>query len=496
LRASERAQLALLCLALLPARLASALVVSQPGYTDAYYYSVVAERLAAGQGLTADFVWNFLEAPGFAELPVASHRFWMPLATVLQAAGIAVLGPLLGAFRAGQAAIILLAALIPAAAYLSARALGASHRAALVAGALAGAGGAFAPSWVSADAFVPAALAGSAVFLTYGRAAAGDVRAALAAGLAVGILFLARAEGALFGLALLALPGPARIVGAGAALAIGLGWEARRASLGFPADLLARSAFLVRYEDFFALRPPTLDAYLAAWPSALASKATALVGNALTFIFAFALLLVPAIARGVRELWRRPDVRAFAVLALVIYLAQSLVWTLHSVRGSYFHSLAAFFPFGVALGVRGSGWLMRRETVRRVVPAATLAAMAVLSAFALGEWDAAFNTPYRARVAQLGQIEGPIVAVDAAAWRWISGDSALVTPADEMAAAFCVMGRYAARTIVLEPSHFSVYEALFRGTAEAPAGVQRIGGGPAVLYVAEGGASESCVRPP
>ena len=69
-------------------RIASAVVVAQPGYTDAYYYSAVASRLAHGDGLTTDFIWNFLEAPNFAPLPVASHRFWVPLATTLQAGGI------------------------------------------------------------------------------------------------------------------------------------------------------------------------------------------------------------------------------------------------------------------------------------------------------------------------------------------------------------------------------------------------------------------------
>src|SRR5712692_4424450 len=74
---------------------------------------------------------------------------------------------------------------------------------ALVAAALAGLGGAFAPGWVSLDAFAPAAVIGTVFFLLYRRAAAGDVRLGAAAGLAAGLLFLARAEGALFGLALL-----------------------------------------------------------------------------------------------------------------------------------------------------------------------------------------------------------------------------------------------------------------------------------------------------
>ena len=96
--------------------LSAAFVVFQPGYTDAYYYADVAKRLAAGQGLTADFIWNFLEAGG--PLPVPSHRFWMPLATVVQALGIKTL-PFLDAFHAAQAAEILIACAIPVVAYLS-----------------------------------------------------------------------------------------------------------------------------------------------------------------------------------------------------------------------------------------------------------------------------------------------------------------------------------------------------------------------------------------
>jgi len=184
-------------------RIASAVVVSQPGYTDAYYYVDVASRLARGLGLTADFGWNPIELG--PAMPYVSHQFWMPMATALQALGIALLGGPLGDFRAAQAAIIVVAALVPPTTYLCARSLGAGDRAALVGAAVVGLGGLFAPAWVSLDGFAPAALLGSLFFLVYARAAAGDVRAGAAAGVLVGLLYLTRAEGALFGVALLAL---------------------------------------------------------------------------------------------------------------------------------------------------------------------------------------------------------------------------------------------------------------------------------------------------
>lgn len=451
-------------------RLGSALVVSQPGYTDAYYYAGVARRLAAGQGLTADFIWNFLEAAPGAALPVASHRFWMPLASVLQAIGIDLL-PFLDQFRAAQAAEILVALLIPIVAYRAARSLGGTEQAALVAAGLAGLGGAFAPGWVSLDAFAPAAVLGTLFFLAYGRAARGDVNAGVVAGLFVGLLFLARAEGALFGLALLALlwsrqTRSAGLAGSAVALAIGLGWLARDLSLGPIPDLFARSALLVRYEDFFAIAPPTMTAFVAALPDVLSAKVGAAGSNAATFLFAFGLLLVPGMVIAVRARRTIPAVRAFAALAAAIYLFQTVVVTLHSTRGSYFHSLAAFVPYGVALGVLGTSELLRTVERRRVAAIAGIAAAAAVSVFALAEWNAAFDPPYRDRSLAARAIPpGRFMAVDAAAWRWISRRPVIVTPADLSPCAISAASYAAPKWLVIEKVHFSAYGPLLSGAA-------------------------------
>jgi hypothetical protein len=464
---SAARRLAVLVGALLSFRIASAFVVFQPGYTDAYYYADVAKRLAAGHGLTADFIWNFLEYPvTLGDLPVASHRFWMPLATVVQAIGIKGL-PFLDAFHAAQAVEILIAVAIPVVAYLAARSLGATPNASLVAAALAGLGGAFAPGWVSLDAFAPAAVIGSLFFLLYGRSSAGDVRAGAMAGLAVGLLFLARAEGALFGLALLWLvrtPASRRagLTGSAVALVIGLAWLVRDLSLGSSPDLFARGALLVRYEDFFATvapPPPLLDQLLAAKPAAL-------VTNLVTFAFAFGLLLVPGLVLAMRR--AAPEVRAFAGLLGLVYLVESLVFTLHSTRGSYFHSLAAFMPFGVALGVVGTAELLRTVERARVAAIGGVTAALIVSVFALAQWDASFNPPYRERAAAAGAIPpGPFLAVDAAAWRWIADRPVIVTPSDGVGAALCATADFGARSIVLEPVHFSTYQALWDGSASA-----------------------------
>lgn len=460
-------RLALLTLALLGVRIASAAVVAQPGYTDAYYYVDVATRLAHGGGLTADFVWSPIE---LGPLPVISHRFWMPLATALQSGGIAALGSLVGDFRAAQAATILVAALIPPATYFCARALGTTERAALAAAGLAGLGGLFAPAWVSLDGFAPAALIGALLFLTLGRAGNGDLRAGALCGALVGLLYLTRAEGALFGLAPLALVArrssrAAGMAGVAVALLVGGGWLLRNVAAGVPPDLLARTALLVRYEDFFAIASPTLDAYQRALPGALAAKASALATNAITFAFAFSLLLVWPIVQGTRDLWARLEVRAWCGLAVLVFVAQSLVWTLHSTRGSYFHSLSAFFPFGIAIAVAGAERMLaaRRPQIAAAWTWGALVVVAALSAGALAQWDDTFNKGAAARAAAVEAIPpGPFLAIDAAAWRWLSGRSVIVTPADGLPAATCLVAMSGARSVVLEEAHFSRYDSVYR----------------------------------
>lgn len=443
------------------------LVVSQPGYTDAYYSTLVAERVAMGQGLTADFVWNFIEAQGSGDLPVPSHRFWMPLATLIAAAGIRLAGGIFGTFGSAQLAIVAVSAAIPVLAYVASRSLGGTHRAAMVTATLVGLGGLFAPAWVSTDSFAPAAVLGTAFFLLFRRAAAGDVRAGALAGLAVGVLYLARAEGALFGLPLLMLRTRAGFAGAAVALAFGVGWQLRQAFLGLPPDLFARAAFLDRYEDFFAVAPPTLERHLAAWPEPAIRDLEALVTNAITFILAFALVLVPGLVAGTRALWSRPEVRAYLSLAVTVYIVLSLAFTLHSTRGAYFHSLAAFFPFGVALAVVGSASLfVRRGDLARIGAAGALVGIALVSWSAIAEWDRGFNGPYRVRLAAVSALPaGRLLAMDAAAWRWITGRETVVTPADGLDAASCRLRRVDPRVLVLEPAHFSVYADQYRAGA-------------------------------
>jgi hypothetical protein len=129
----------------------------------------------------------------------------------------------------------------------------------------------------------------------------------------------------------------------------------------------------------------------------------------------------------------------------------------------------------------GTGELLRSIEGRRLAAAAGVLGALVLSSFALSQWDASFNPPYRARADAVSAIPpGPFLAIDAAAWRWIADRPAIVTPSDGVAAGLCAVAERGARAIVLEPVHFSAYQSLWDGSAlfglEAPvtSGIFRI----------------------
>jgi hypothetical protein len=228
---------------------------------------------------------------------------------------------------------------------------------------------------------------------------------------------------------------------------------------------------LADYQQFFRIAPPTASEFFSALPDVLAAKVGALMTNAVTALFAFFVLLGPLAAFAAWRLRSRADVRAWSSLLVLVFLAQSLLWTLHSTRGSYFHSLAAFFPFGMALAAAAAERALapRDATIGRLWVTGTLALAVALSGGALVQWDASFNDLARARAATLDAIPpGPFMAIDAAAWRALSGRSVIVTPADGVTQLACAAALYRARSVILEAAHFRTYDAIYNEAERPP----------------------------
>jgi len=93
--------------------LAVPLVIAQfqslPGYMDSDYYFGGGIQLARGNGFTEPYIWNYLSDP--QGLPTPSHAYWLPLASIVAAAGMWLTGQT--TFTAARFGFLLLAAFVP-----------------------------------------------------------------------------------------------------------------------------------------------------------------------------------------------------------------------------------------------------------------------------------------------------------------------------------------------------------------------------------------------
>lgn len=179
---------------------------SQPGYTDAYYYSNVAEALWQGRGFREDYIWNYLGRPLPASLlNNPSSTYWMPLTSILIYFSYLLTGG--PSFLASQILNILLSSLLPLLAfYIATDIFGAGtergRRYGWLAGLLTIFCGPYAPRFATPDNFAPyAVFSCSFLVCTYkalrlspkpGRAALGWMALA---GFSAGLAYLTRVDG-------------------------------------------------------------------------------------------------------------------------------------------------------------------------------------------------------------------------------------------------------------------------------------------------------------
>jgi hypothetical protein len=120
-------------------------------------------------------------------------------------------------------------------------------------------------------------------------------------------------------------------------------------------------------------------------------------------------------------------------------------------------------PAAIALAVvEATPWLV---STRRIVAPLAIAGTLALAAAGVASWKDEFDGPERTRaaLASRAEIRAPVLVANAAAWRYDLDGAAIVTPADGIAALQDVARRYGARTLVLEPGHFSALDALYDG---------------------------------
>jgi hypothetical protein len=499
---------ALVALAL-AVRLLTAWPLQQPGYMDAYYYAVGAQQLYTGQGFEEPFIWNYLELP--ESVPHPGYLYWMPLASILGWAGLALFGDSFGAL---QAPFVLISALLPLVAYVIAWDLTRQQRHAVLAGLLAVFPGFYAHVLVLPDNFAPFALAGSVCLWAAGRGLRDRKPLWFAlAGLAAGIGHLSRADGLLLlGVALTAAIalamlrvqhdngkrktgwawlGSTALVLGGYGIAMGPWFWRNWLVFG---SLLpgagAGSMFLTTYDDLFAYgRSLNLQSYLAwGWGEILGSKAQALwwnlqrlwVENLLVFLLPFTGLGLWALRRE-RLLW------PFFLYLPLLFLSMTFIFTFPGPRGGLFHSGGALLPFffaaaGLGLEIalrwvakRRRGWHVRRAW--RVFATGMIVLAVLIQAEALWRADVykgAWNDRDRgyAEIGDWLKVQGAAQSIvmvgNAPGFTWHAGHKAIAIPNEPLDTIVEVAGRYGARYLVLDGARPRTTDRLYRGEETDP----------------------------
>jgi len=169
-----------------------------PAYPDSYYYVDVARSIAAGNGLSVDFVWIFAEVgnrlPNPAVLPIPSNAHWLPLASFLQAPFVSLLGPTAVANAISGVIIGSLAAPLT---WFIARDAGARPIVGVAAGVISAVPGAATVFMAQPENFaILHPLVAATLWMT-ARGLRGDGRSFAIAGLLAGLATLARNDGIL-----------------------------------------------------------------------------------------------------------------------------------------------------------------------------------------------------------------------------------------------------------------------------------------------------------
>lgn len=351
---SRRAYLTLFLLGL-AVQIAVSRLQSIPGYLDADYYFMGGRQLAEGRGFTEPFIWNYLDDP--AGIPHPSHSYWLPLASIVAAGGMALMGQT--TFAAGRLGFILLAALVPP--LTAALAFTFSKRSTLgwVSGLLAVFPVFHTPFLPVPDNYGIFMVCGGLYFLLAKRP-----RPWFWLGLVAGLMSLARSDGLLWiGLTFLLLfwrwrderqplgraAGGAALALAGFLLVMGP-WYLRNLSLfgSLMGPSGARALWLTTYDETFIYPASRLSmaSWLASgWDAILKVRLWALKTNIQSLIAAQGhLILFPFILAG---MWKeRADRRVQLGFTgwMLLFVVMTLVFPFAGVRGSFFHAGAALQP--------------------------------------------------------------------------------------------------------------------------------------------------------
>jgi hypothetical protein len=507
--------LVLLLIGALVARMVAASLVPSAPYTDAAYYTLVAQRLADGFGFTLPVLYSFLEVggalPADPGLPVDSNGHWMPLTSILAAGSMALFG--VSDWRAGSVPMVVLSIAWVAIGHGVTWDLWHVRSWALVAGVLAIFAGPLLIMLPLLDSFVLFGVLGALALWASMRAVRNERWGwwlVLAGGL-IGLATLTRVDGLLLAVAP-AIAWFMRMREVRPAIALGIGLACALACLVVMAPWLARNLavfgaalpsagghtlWITSYNEQFSIgHEVSLRTYLEAGPGLIiGSKLAALAelaGRTLAVAGGvFALFFVGGmwIFRG------RPELRPFLAYWVVMFLAMGLLFTFHSPRGAFVHSAPAWLPMAFAIAVGavapvstavGRWWpFLRRPQTHRFLMGASVAAAIVLSvassAALLVSWRVANDrlTSAASFLRDAVPRDEVVMFADPARLNLLTGHPGVSAPFDPFAVIGRVVRAYDVRWVVVTLEPGEVRDAL--GLWDGAAGVDSTGASPDFL---------------
>ena len=506
--------LVLLLAGALAVRVLAALLVPSAPYTDAAYYTLVAQRLAEGHGFTVPVLYSFLEVggsmPAEPMLPVASNGHWMPLASVVAAAGMALLGP---EWRAGQVPMVILAVAWVGITHLVTWELWRSRGLAVAAAVLAIFAGPLLVMLPLVESFAVFGVLGSLALWASARAVRADRWGwwLLLSGALVGLATLTRIDGVFLAV------GPAvawgsRFRSASLARALGIGMASAAAAVLVMSPWFVRNLgefgailpsvgghtlWVTSYNEQFTIGSEvSLATYLAAGPGLI-------IGSKVVAFFEL-LARTLAVGGGVFAVFfvvggwllrRRPEVRPFLAYWLLMFGAMVLLFTFHAPRGAFFHSAPAWLPMAFAIAVgsvapvataAGRWWpFLRRAQTHRFLLVTGLVGAVVLSfgtsAVLLGQWRVARDRLSLAAEFVRANVSGDdvVMSADPARLYLMTGQPGVAAPFDPLAVVGEVVDAYDVKWVVVTLGPGETRDSL--GLWDGSAGVDSDGASPSFL---------------
>lgn len=458
-----------------------------PAYPDSYYYYSVAQSLAGGQGLTIDYIWNFVDVGGQVPvdptLPIPSNAHWLPLAVLVQVPFIWILG---ATDLAAQLPMWLLGALAAPLTFFIARDAGLGPRLAVAAGLLAAIPGGLTPFFGQPDNFGLFMTLGALALWLCARGIRGDRRAFVLGGAVVGLAALARNDGVLLGvpfaLAFLRelvrgreraqVIGWSAAIGCFALFALFYGpWLYRQLEVFgsiAPSAANGRILWISDYGQLFSVAEPATPSTLLAdgFVPFLGSRVSGLLSALGQFaLLPLVVVLTPFALVGAwnrrRDAWFVPAL----VYAIVLFAASGLVFAVHVPYGTFIHSAVALLPHTFVLVVIGVGAVVRWVAARRsswdaakATPRFAYLAVAVAvvgavgqSLITIGEWRAVRDVESRlAATLSAAPATDRVMSGNSGAYNYLSGHPGVISPNDDLATIESTMRAYDVRWLVLE----------------------------------------------